>query len=151
MRLIYIFVPVLMLAATAQAEPLLVKKGMWSVSTDVYTEARDNGQRIDIPSEHTAYDQCWSTDQEVTIDDNIVSAFGDCVVEESWLKAYSYDADIICHFDGLPMSGIAQFVINRDANAFSGRFSLQGHQNAMDVTSDALLMGHWTGTCTAPN
>jgi hypothetical protein len=49
------------------------------------------------------------------------------------------------------MSGVAQFLINKDANRFSGRFSLQGHQNGVDVTSDALLMGHWEGTCQPQN
>ncbi|MGE6696773.1 hypothetical protein ACQKH5_03720 [Hyphomonas sp. NPDC076900] len=151
MRPILILAPFLLAAATAQAEPLKLAKGMWSVTSDIYMSVLVYGEAVEVPSEHSAIDECWSTDEEVTIDENIASYMGECTAGDSVATAYSFDIILYCDFDGVPMEGSAEFAVSKGGGSFSGRMFLSGSENGAEVTAEALMIGHNSGTCTAPN
>ena len=78
MRPALILAPLLLAAAAAQAEPLMVTKGQWSFTQDIYYDATASGQPIDLPPEHSTIDECWSLDEEVLIDESMVEMFEGC-------------------------------------------------------------------------
>lgn len=151
MRLPTLLAPLLILASPAVADPLQVAKGMWSVTSDIYMSAVIDGQPIDIPSEHSTVEECWSTDQDVTIDEGIATYMGECTTGQSWAQGHSFDIDLYCDFDGIPMNGTAEFAVSKGGGSFSGRIFLSGGADGADMTAEALMIGHRTGACAAPN
>jgi hypothetical protein len=150
MRLSFLALSCLACAAPALADPLKVAKGMWSTSTDIYFSVTANGETIDVPSEHSTLDECWMSDQEVTIDESMASFFEGCTSAGSRGTPYSFDMDLTCDFDGMPMSGTAEFAVSKGGGQFSGRLFLTGGSEGVEMNAEGLLLGHRTGTCTAP-
>jgi hypothetical protein len=151
MRRVLLLLPVLLLAGPALGEPLKVAKGMWSVTSDIYMSAVIDGAPVDIPSEHSTIEECWSTDQDVTIDEGIATYLGECTTGQSWAQGHSFDIDLYCDFDGIPMNGTAEFAVSKGGGSFSGRIFLSGGTDGADMTAEALMIGHTTGACAAPN
>ena len=150
MRLPLIVLPALLFAAPVMAEPLKVAKGMWSTSTDIYLTVAADGEPLDMPPEHSTLDECWSADEDVIIDESMASLFEGCVSAGSWGKAHSFDMELACEFDGIPMTGTAQFAVNKSGNQFSGRLFLSGGSDGLLLEAEGLLLGYRTGTCAAP-
>lgn len=152
MRPLYFIAPLFLMAAPALAEPLAVTKGMWKATSDIYFNVEANGQVIEIPSEHSVIEECWSTDEEVALDEGLIDYFDGCTAVDSWTKAHSIDFELSCDFDGVPMYGNASFAVAKGGNSFVGRMFLSGQTNdGLVMDAEALLMGNRTGTCTAPN
>ncbi len=150
MRTPFLFLSALLFAAPVLAEPLKLAKGMWSTSTDVYFYVTAEGDPVDASADHSTLDECWSTDEEVTIDESMVAMFEGCVSAGSWGTSYSFDTDLVCEFEGVPMTGAAAFVVNKGGDRFSGRLFLTGSSDGLEIEAEGLLLGHRTGTCTAP-
>lgn len=151
MRPFILLLPLLYAAGPALGEPLKVAKGMWSVTSDIYMSVVMDGEDLDVPSEHSLTEECWSTDQDVTIDESIASYLGECAAGESWAQAHAFDIELYCDFDGVPMSGMAQFAVSKGGGSFSGRMFLSGGLDGADMSAEALIIGHRTGVCPAPN
>ena len=75
MRPVFLLAPFLMFAAPALAEPLMLAKGNWPTTSDIYFSGLVKGQALDVPSEHTTLEECWMTDEEVRIDEGLASFF----------------------------------------------------------------------------
>jgi hypothetical protein len=151
MRAAILLAPFLLISVAASAEPLMVAKGNWLATTDVYFNLVMNGEPVDIPSEHDVVNECWETDAEVTIDESMASFMGDCSVGNSLAQAHSFEMDISCNFDGSPMTGIASFVVSKGGESFAGRLLLSGDIQGAPIEADGVLLGHRTGACTAGN
>lgn len=151
MRPAFLLAPFLMFAAPALADPLMLAKGNWSTTSDIYFTVTANGETRDIPSEHSTLEECWMTDQEVTIDESMASFFEGCIATGSRSKAHSFDMDLACDFDGVPMAGVAEFAVSKGGGSFSGRIFLSGTSDDLVLEAEGLLMGHLAGTCPAPN
>jgi len=148
-----LFLPVLgalWLAAPALSEPLKVAKDMWATSTDVYISYIQNGETIRLPSDHSPLDECWSSDEEVVIDEGMSDLFDGCVLAGSRGGAHFFDMDLVCEFEGIPMTGMAQFAVNRSGDQFSGRVVFSGGSDELELDAEAVLLGYLTGTCQAP-
>ncbi len=151
MRPALILTSLLILAAPAIADPLMLAKGNWSTTSDIYFTVTAGSEVLDIPSEHSSLEECWMTDQEVTIDESMASFFPGCTSTGSRGKAHSFDMDLTCDFDGVAMTGVAEFAVNKSGDSFSGRIFLAGSEGDASFEAEGLLLGHLTGTCTAPN
>lgn len=151
MRPVIMLLSLALAAGPALGEPLKVAKGMWSVTSDIYMTATVDGEAVDIPSEHSTIEECWATDEEVTIDEGIANYMGECTAGQSWAQGHSFDIDLYCDFDGIPMNGTAEFAVSKGGGSFSGRIFLSGGVDGADMTAEALMIGHSTGTCAAPN
>ena len=151
MRLPALIVSWLIFAWPAAAEPLQVTKGMWSVTSDIYISATAEGEPIDVPSEHSVVDECWMTDEEVTIDESMAAHFGGCYADNSVSKAHSFDMGLVCDIEGVPMTGAAQFAVSKGGGSFVGRMFMLGEDGVLGMEAEALLIGHRTGACPAPN
>lgn len=149
MRLPLLVLPCLLMATPALADPLQVAKGMWSTSTDIYFYVTADGETIDVPPDHSTLDECWATDEEVTIDDSMADLFEGCVSAGSRSRAHSFDMDLVCDFEGVPMSGTAEFAVNKSGGQFTGRLFLSGESDGLLMEAEGLLLGYRTGTCTA--
>jgi hypothetical protein len=150
MRLFLPALGALWLAAPALSEPLKVAKGMWATSTDVYISLIQNGERTHLPPEHSTLDECWSSDEQVVIDEGMADLFDGCVVDGSQGGAHFFDMDLVCEFEGIPMTGTAQFAVNRSGDQFSGRVFFSGGDDELELDAEAVLLGYRTGTCQAP-
>lgn len=150
MRLSFLVLAGLLLAAPAAADPLQVAKGMWSTSTDIYLFITANGEAIDVPSEHSTLDECWSTDEHVVIDESMANMFEGCVATGSRGSAYTFGMDLACDFDGFPVEGSAEFMVNKAGDMFSAQLVLAGNTDGMALNAEGLVIGHRTGACTAP-
>ena len=150
LRLSFLVLPALLFAAPVSADPLQVAKGMWSTSTDMYVSASANGEAVDDASEHSTLDECWSTDEEVLIDESISDMFEGCAATGRSGNAYSFALDLACDFEGFPMNGAAEFVVNNARDMFSVQLLLSGESDGLVINADGLVIGHRTGTCTAP-
>ena len=151
MRRILLIAPLFLMAAPALAEPLQVTKGMWTATTDIYFNVMNGGQLTEVPPEHERIDECWSKDEEVTLDEGLVDYFEGCQVVDTYTTSYSIDFDLSCDFSGLPMTGLASFAVSNGGDSFVGRIYLDGASGAMTAEAEALMIGHRTGTCPAPN
>ncbi|WP_291200548.1 hypothetical protein [Hyphomonas sp.] len=151
MRRILLIAPLILTAAPALCEPLQVSKGMWTATTDVYFNVTNNGQLTEIPPEHERIDECWSKDEDVTLDEGLVDYFEGCSVVDTFTTPYSIDFDLSCDFSGLPMTGIASFAVSKGGDSFVGRIYLDGASGETGAEAEALMIGHRTGTCAAPN
>ncbi|MFN7164417.1 MAG: hypothetical protein ACK4P2_06310 [Hyphomonas sp.] len=151
MRAALFLAPLLLITAPAIAEPLSVAKGMWSTTSDIYFNVQADGEVLDIPPEHSSLEECWSTDEEVAIGEGLVNFFEGCTSPGSSSKAHSFDMDLTCDFDGIPMTGVAEFAVSKGGGSFSGRMFLKGQSDGAQFEAEALLIGHRTGACPAPN
>ncbi|MBI1254973.1 MAG: DUF3617 family protein [Hyphomonas sp.] len=150
LRLSFLLLPALLFAAPVSADPLQVAKGMWSTSTDMYVSLSTNGEAVDDASEHSALDECWSADEEVLIDESMADMFEGCAATRSRGNAYSFALDLACDFEGFPMNGAAEFMVNKARDMFSVHLLLSGDSDGSVMTAEGLIIGHRTGTCTAP-
>ena len=150
MRLPLLILPCLLFATPVQADPLQVAKGMWSTSTDIYFSIVQNGEAVIIPPDHSTLDEWWATDDEVTIDESMAALFEGCQSAGSRGTAHSFDMDLVCDFEGVPMSGTAEFAVNKSGGQFSGRLFLSGEADGLLMEAEGLLLGYRTGACTAP-
>jgi hypothetical protein len=150
MRLAFLVLSALLFAAPVRAEPLRLAKGMWSTSTDVYLYVTAEGEPVDAPADHSTEEECWSTDEEVTIDEGMVAMFEGCVSAGSWSTTYSFDMDLVCEFEGVPMTGAATFVVNKGGDGYAGQLFLTGSSDVLEMEVEGLILGHRTGACTAP-
>lgn len=151
MRPVILLAPLFLIAGLAAAEPLAVAKGMWSTTSDIYFKAEADGQTIEIPPEHSSLDECWYTDEHVDISEGLAAFFEGCTSAGSRSKAHAFDMDLVCDFDGVPMSGVAEFAVSKGGGSFSGRMFLSGEADGARFEAEALLLGHRTGSCSAPN
>lgn len=151
MRLAVLILSLALWPASALAEPLKVAKGMWSVTTDIYFLIQNEGEDMGVPPEHTAVEECWATEQEVTIDESMAAFFPGCVSTGTHSQSHSFDMDLSCNFEGIPITGVAEFAVNKPGDQFSGRLFLSGLSGALSIDAEALILGHSTGTCSAPN
>lgn len=152
MRPFLLLAPLVLMAAPALAEPLAVAKGMWKATSDIYFNVTANGEVMDVPPEHSSIEECWSTDQEVAVDESLVDFFEGCEAVDSWTKAHSIDFELSCDFSGVPMSGTASFAVSKGGNSFVGRMFLAGQtEDGLVMDAEALLLGNRTGACAAPN
>lgn len=151
MRPAFILASLIVFAASAQAEPLSVNKGQWAVSQDIYYEASASGEKIDIPSEHSSVEECWSQDEEVLIDESMVEMFEGCVSTGATAMAYGLDIGLSCNFDGLEVNGSALFSLSHDRDSFVAQVNLASPpEDIVDFRSHMLMIGHRSGTCAAP-
>lgn len=151
MRVATILVPLMLAAAPALAEPLKVAKGMWSSSTDIYFDVTVDGEPMEVPPDHSVVKECWSTDEEVTIDEGMISWFEGCKATGLRSEAHAFGMDLACEFDGVPMTGTAEFVVNKDQDGFAGRLLLTGYLEGARLLADGVLLGHRTGACAGQN
>lgn len=152
MRPILLLAPLCLIAATAIAEPLAVTKGMWTATSDIYYNLQVNGAPVEVPSEHSTIEECWSTDEEVALDEGLVDYFEGCTATDSWNKGHSIDFELACDFSGVPMYGVAGFAVSKGGDSFVGRMFLSGQTgDGLTMDAEALLIGNRTGVCPAPN
>lgn len=151
MRYISAVVSMLIVSAAAQAEPLMVNKGQWHVTQDIYYEASANGAPLDFPSEHSAVDECWSLDEEVMIDASMVDMFEGCSATDVTSKEFGLDIGMTCDFDGLEVDGAAEFSLSHGRDSFVAQIYLQSlERDPVDFQSHILMIGHRTGACKTP-
>lgn len=150
MRPVLILAP-LLLAAAAQAEPLMVNKGQWSVTQDIYYDATANGQAIDLPAEFSTIDECWSLDEEVLIDESMVEMFEGCVSTGAVAEEFGLDIGLSCDFDGIEVEGGVLFSVSNGKNSFVAQVDLASvSPDPVDFKTHILMIGHRTGSCKAP-
>jgi hypothetical protein len=152
MRAALILAPFLLASAAAQAEPLMVTKGQWSVTQDIYYDATASGQPIDLPPEHSTIDECWSLDEEVLIDESMVEMFEGCRSTGAATEPFGLDIGLACNFDGIDMGGGVLFSVSHDKNSFVAQVDLASvSADPVDFKTHILMIGHRTGTCKAPS
>lgn len=140
-----------MAAGLAQAEPLMVNKGQWYVTQDIYYEASNAEGPLDLPSEHTTLDECWSLDEEVLIDASMVEMFEGCVATEVTYSDFGMDIGLACSFDNLDVDGAAQFLVSHGRDSFVAQVYLASiTKDPVDFQSHIVMIGHKTGACRAP-
>ena len=138
-------------AAAAGAQSMSVNKGQWFVSQDIYYDVSANGEVIDIPSEFSTIDECWSLDEEVLIDESMVEMFEGCVSTGVTPKPYGMDIGLSCNFEGIDVDGSALFSVANSRDAFVAQVNLTSLPGAeLDFDSHILMIGHRTGACQAP-
>ncbi|MEX1250167.1 MAG: hypothetical protein WEA77_03120 [Hyphomonas sp.] len=152
MRPILLLAPLCLIEATAIAGPLAVTKGMWAVTSDMYANAQANGAPVEVASERSAIEECWSTDEEAALEEGLVDCFEGCAATDSWTRAHSIDFDLACDFSGVAMYGAAGFAVSKGGDSFVGRMLLSGQTgDGLMMDTEALLIGDRTGVCPAPN
>lgn len=143
--------PLLLAAAAAQAEPLMVNKGQWKVTQDIYYDAAAKGQPIDLPAEHSTIDECWSLDEEVLIDESMVEMFEGCVSTGASAQQFGLSIELSCNFDGIDVDGAVLFSVSHGKDSFVAQVDLASvTPDPIDFQSHILMIGHRTGACKAP-
>lgn len=141
----------LLAAAAAQAQSISVNKGQWSVTQDMYYEVSAAGEVIDIPSEHSAIEECWSQDDEVLIDESMVEMFEGCVSTGVTANQFGMEIGLACNFDGIDVGGAALFSVSHGRDSFAAQIYLASPSgDEIDFQSHILMIGYRTGTCQAP-
>lgn len=151
MRLPLLLIPAFLMTAAAEAQSISVNKGQWVVSQDMYYDATANGEDLDIPSEHSTIDECWSLDEEVLIDESMVELFEGCVSNGAISQPFGLEISLSCSFDGLEVDGSALFTVSHARDSFAANLYLATQaDNPVDFQSHIVMIGHRSGACKAP-
>ena len=131
---------------TASAQELMLSPGNWNTTTDIFSEAYVNGERMEIPSDHDAELECWTTDDELAIDEALV-AIDDCTITNSQTTEFGLTFELVCLSDGVAMSGGAEIYVNKARDMFSGYLHLGHTSNGISIEVTGIMMGQNTGSC----
>lgn len=138
-------------AAAAQAQSISVNKGQWSVTQDIYYDVNVAGEPLEIPSEFTAMEECWSQDEEVLIDESMVAMFEGCTSTGVSSKQFGLDIGLFCNFEGIDVDGSAKFAVSNGKDSFVAQVYLASPSgDEIDFQSHILMIGHRTGICKTP-
>lgn len=145
-----LILPALAFAAmpmTAAADDtIMLEKGQWELTVDMHPVVSMSGVSTPLDVESSGSRECWSTDADVLMDEEILN-IPECNVLSSDVFNYGADFKLACEFDGIPMEGGANFVVNHDRNMFSGKIVLNADAEGVDVTVTGIMMGYNSGTC----
>lgn len=150
MRCLTLLIPALLIAGTASAQKIVVEKGEWTISTDIYLTGEVDGQILDEPVESESVTECWLQDDEVELDESMLAIDG-CTTVRGDRTDYSMDLQLSCVMEGIPMDGSVFMSTNAARDMMAGRFLLESRDPVIKVRSEGIIMAHRTGTCAAAN
>lgn len=150
MRCLTLLIPALLMAGAASAQTIIVKKGEWTVSSDLYLTGQVDGESLDEPVESQTITECWLQDDEVEIDESMLAMDG-CMTVGGTRAEHAIDMKLSCVLEGIPMDGSVTIATNSARDMFTSRFLLDSRDPVIKVRSEGIIMARRTGSCAAAN